>query len=223
MQKQAKEAREREEELAHHQNQLFGAFMQRFLVSQGENRPSLVVEYVRQFDHLSRYAPDMVHTEIKKNVSLGTSSGSKEVLRLSPLQVMGSQRSGKKFGFQIRKPNSEGMSSGYSGKSQIEGKRKSGLGNQSRPGQFGENKQARRSFEQWPLCGKCKRRHLGDYSDLPRCYNCEKAGHIALDCWNCYNCGKPGHLTKDCLNSYSYGKPGHFARDCLEQDKLTPT
>ena len=39
---------------------------------------------------------------------------------------------------------------------------------------------------------KCKRRHLGDCSDSPRCYNCGKAGHIARDCRNCQNCDKPG-------------------------------
>ena len=65
--------------------------MQRFPSPQGGNRPGPMVEYVRQFDHLSRYAPDMVHTETKKNVSLGTDEELKEVLRSSPLQVMGSQ------------------------------------------------------------------------------------------------------------------------------------
>ena len=60
MQKQVEETREREEELAHRQNQLFESFMQRFLVPKGGNRPGHVVEHVRQFDHLSRYAPDMV-------------------------------------------------------------------------------------------------------------------------------------------------------------------
>ena len=38
MQKQAVEARKREEELTCHQNDLFEVFMQRFLVPQGENR-----------------------------------------------------------------------------------------------------------------------------------------------------------------------------------------
>ena len=73
-------------------------------------------------------------------MSLGAGDGLKEVLRPSPLQGMGSQRSGKRFGFQIRKPNSQGMSSGCGGKSQIEGKRKGGLGNQDRTGQFGGSK-----------------------------------------------------------------------------------
>ena len=49
------------------------------------------MKYVRQFDHLSRYAPDMVHTETKENVSLDTDEELNEVLRPSPLQVMGSQ------------------------------------------------------------------------------------------------------------------------------------
>ena len=38
----------------------------------------------------------MVHTEAKKNGSLGTNEELKEVLQPSPLQVIGSQRSGKK-------------------------------------------------------------------------------------------------------------------------------
>ena len=59
-QRQAEEARKREEELAGRQNQLFEAFMQRFPIPQGGNRPGPMVEYVQQFDHLSRYAPNMV-------------------------------------------------------------------------------------------------------------------------------------------------------------------
>ena len=45
-QKQAEEARSRKEELTLHQNQLFEAFMQMFPISQGENKPGPVVEYV---------------------------------------------------------------------------------------------------------------------------------------------------------------------------------
>ena len=162
MQKQAEEAREREEELARRQNQLFEAFIQRFPVPQDGNRPSPTVEYVRQFDHLSQYAPDMVHTE---NVSLGTSDGLKEVLRPCPLQVVGSQRSGKRFGFQIRGPSRHNKFSGRGGKPQTGGKRKNGPGNQGQLEQFEGNKQARRSFEQWLLYSKRKRRHLSDCSD----------------------------------------------------------
>ena len=72
--------------------------MQRFPVPKGGNRPGPVVEYVRQFDHLSQYAPNMVHTKTNKNVSLDTEEELKEVLRPSPLQVIGSQRSGKSLG-----------------------------------------------------------------------------------------------------------------------------
>ena len=46
MQKQAEEARKREEELTCCQNQLFEGFMQRFLVPQGENRAGLVIKQV---------------------------------------------------------------------------------------------------------------------------------------------------------------------------------
>ena len=44
IQKQAEEARNREEELTRCQNQLFDALMQRFPVSQGENRASPAAE-----------------------------------------------------------------------------------------------------------------------------------------------------------------------------------
>ena len=46
IQKQAEEARRIEEELTRRQNELFEAFMQRFLVSQGENRAGLASEQV---------------------------------------------------------------------------------------------------------------------------------------------------------------------------------
>ena len=44
IQKHAKEARNREEELTRRQNQLFDALMQRFPVPQGENRAGPAVE-----------------------------------------------------------------------------------------------------------------------------------------------------------------------------------
>ena len=46
MQKQAEEARKREEELSHRQNEMFEMFMQRFLVPQGENKAGPAVEQV---------------------------------------------------------------------------------------------------------------------------------------------------------------------------------
>ena len=46
MQRQAEEARKKEEELTRRQNQLFEAFMQRFPVPQGENRAGPAVEQI---------------------------------------------------------------------------------------------------------------------------------------------------------------------------------
>ena len=155
MQRQAEEARKREKELARRQNQLIEGFIQRILVPKGGNRPGPVIKYVRQLDHLSQYASDIVHTETKKNVSLGTDEELKEVSQPSPLQVMGSQRSGKRFGLQIRGPNSHDKFSGRGGKPQIRGKIKSGPGNQGQSRQFRGSKQARRNFEQWSLCNEC--------------------------------------------------------------------
>ena len=44
MQKQVEEARKRDEELTHRQNDLFKTFLQRFLVRQGEDRVGPAVE-----------------------------------------------------------------------------------------------------------------------------------------------------------------------------------
>ena len=77
IQKQDEEAREREEELIRCQNQLFEAFVQGFPFPQGGNRPGPVVEYVRHIDHLSRYAPDIVYMETRKNMSMVVGSGKK--------------------------------------------------------------------------------------------------------------------------------------------------
>ena len=46
MQKQVEEARRREEQLTRHLNELFKVFMQRFMVSQGENRAGPVIEQI---------------------------------------------------------------------------------------------------------------------------------------------------------------------------------
>ena len=89
-----------------------------------------------------------------KGLSLGTGVGQKEVLQPSPLQIVGNQRSGRRFGFQARRPNNQNNPGGSSGKPQTGGKRKSEPGNQSRPEQLGPDKQARRNFKQW-LLGNC--------------------------------------------------------------------
>ena len=65
-----------------------------------------------------------------KSLSLGTSSGQKEVLQPSPLQIMGNQRGGRRFWFHTRWPNNQDRSGGFGGKPQAGGKRKSGPRNQ---------------------------------------------------------------------------------------------
>ena len=67
-------------------------------------------------------------TKTDKSLSLGTGDGSKEVLQLSPLQIVGNQRSGRRFGFQTRKPNNQDKTGGSSGTPQTEGKRKTSQG-----------------------------------------------------------------------------------------------
>ena len=65
----------------------------------------------------------------EKSVGLGVGDGSKEMTQPSPLQVYGNQRSGRRLGFQSRKPNSQDKSGGSGGKPQIGSKRKNGPGN----------------------------------------------------------------------------------------------
>ena len=151
-----------------------------------------VLEYVRQFDQLLRYASDMVQTEMskvqrflsrlspglarlvdtrrdglelyvdavrrtirqeswiktEKNVNMGTGEGVKETIQQSPLQVYGSQRSGRRLGLQSRKPNNQDKTDELGGKPQTNGRRKNGLGNQGRLEQFRGSKQGRWNFEQ---------------------------------------------------------------------------
>ena len=90
-----------------------------------------------------------------KSLNLSTGSAQKEVLQLSPLQMVGDQCSGGRFGFQSRRPNNQNKPGGPSGKPQTGGKRKSGPGSPGRPKLLGARKQARRNFEQRPLCNKC--------------------------------------------------------------------
>ena len=75
-------------------------------------------------------------------MSLGAGDGSKEVLQPSPLQIMGNQRSGKRYRFQTRKPNNQDRRGGSSGKPQTGGKKRSRLGNQGQPEQLRGSKQA---------------------------------------------------------------------------------
>ena len=156
----------------------------------------------------------------EKKVNLSANEGLKETTQPNKSQVYRNQRGGRRLGFQWRKPINQDKSSGSGGKYQTGGKRKNGPGNQGQLEQFGGSKQARMNFEQWPLCNKCKRRNLGDYNDLPKCYNYGNSSHLARNCQNYYNCSKPGHLAKDCLNCYNYGKLGTFARDCPKQGKF---
>ena len=144
-----------------------------------------MLKYVRQFDQLSQYAPDMIQTEkskvwrflsglrpglaglvdigrdgpesyadvvghairqeswakMNKGLSLGTGGGQKEVLQPSPLQMVGNQLSGGRFGFQARRPSNQNKPGGSSGKPQTGGMRKSGPGSQGRPEQLGAEKQ----------------------------------------------------------------------------------
>ena len=56
--------------------------------------------------------------------------GKKKVFQTSPLHIIGNQRGGRIFGFQERRLDNQERSSGFNGKAQIRGKRKSGQENQ---------------------------------------------------------------------------------------------
>ena len=103
-------------------------------------RPGLAGLVDTERDGLESYA-DAVGRAIRqdswaktdKSLNLGTGSAQKEVLQPSPLQMVGSQHSGGRFGFQARRPNNQNKPGGSDGKPQTRGKRKSGPGNQGRP------------------------------------------------------------------------------------------
>ena len=49
----------------------------------------------------------------------------------------------------------------------------------------------------------------------PKCFNCNKYGHMAKECWNkkkeketrkCFKCNKEGHIAKDCKGKQSMKK-----------------
>ena len=67
--------------------------------------------------------------KIEKSVRLSAGEGLKKVTQPSPLQVYGKQRSGRKLGFQSRKPNSQNKLNGSGGKPQTGINRKDGPGN----------------------------------------------------------------------------------------------
>ena len=54
--------------------------------------------------------------KMEKGLSLGASGAQKEVLQPSPLQIVGNQRSGGRFGFQPRRPNNQNKPGGSEGK-----------------------------------------------------------------------------------------------------------
>ena len=85
IQKQAEEARKRKEELTHDQNQLFEAFMQRFLVPQGENRAGPAIE---QMGPEVRVQPPQLQQE-PQAVAQGLKHTSERFMKRNPLVFEG--------------------------------------------------------------------------------------------------------------------------------------
>ena len=72
----------------------------------------------------------------EKNVNLSAGEGLKGTVQLSPLQVYENQKSGRRLGFQSRKPNNQDKTGRTGGKSHTGGKRKNGPRNYGRLEQF---------------------------------------------------------------------------------------
>ena len=97
------------------------------LVDTRRDGPELYADAVRRAIRQEPWA------KTDKGLSLGTSGRQKEVLQPSPLQIVGNQHSGGRFGFQTRRPNNQSKPSGSGGKPQTGGKRKNEPRNQGRP------------------------------------------------------------------------------------------
>ena len=97
------------------------------LVDTGRDGPESYIDAVRRAIRQESWA------KTDRGLNLGTGGKQKEVLQPSPLQIVGSQRSGGRFGFQMRRPNNQNKFGGSGGKPETGGKRKSGPGNQGKP------------------------------------------------------------------------------------------
>nr|GFD21159.1 hypothetical protein [Tanacetum cinerariifolium] len=69
-----------------------------------------------------------------------------------------------------------------------------------------------------PLCPKCNFNHDGPCT--PRCYKCNKIGHLSLDCRSPTNANvannQRGNGAGQKVTCYECGAQGHFKRYCLK-------
>ncbi|GJR96445.1 reverse transcriptase domain-containing protein [Tanacetum coccineum] len=70
-----------------------------------------------------------------------------------------------------------------------------------------------------PLCSKCNYHHDGPCA--PKCYKCNKYGHIARDYRGTGNANAVNNqrvtVARQKAICYEYGNQGHYKRDCLER------
>ncbi|GJY19695.1 reverse transcriptase domain-containing protein [Tanacetum coccineum] len=70
-----------------------------------------------------------------------------------------------------------------------------------------------------PLCSKCNYHHDGPCA--PKCYKCNKYGHIARDCRGTGNANAVNNqrvtVTSQKIICYECGNQGHYKRDCPER------
>jgi len=142
-----------------------------------------LVEYERKFDELSRFAPELVDTEQKRarRFEQGLRDDLRQVVVTFELgtyhEVLAkAQLANFKEGFSSNSKPPQ-LRPSEKRKWEDKGKGKQHFAKKNRGGPAPSN------FQQYPVCGKCQKRHSGTcLMGTGVCYNCGETGHVVRFC-----------------------------------------